>query len=61
MPDKKQPGDPFEIKSPEKHLEINPLADPEKQFIPEKDPDFIPDETLVKVSPLEGPPPGEGP
>ena len=38
MPNKKQPGKPFEIPSPEKHPEIEPPADPEEPIIPEEAP-----------------------
>ena len=33
-----------EIQTPEKHPEIQPPIDPEDPIIPEKDPDFIPEE-----------------
>ena len=60
MPNKKQPGKPFEIPSPEKHPEIEP-ADPEEPIIPEEDPDIIPDENPFETPPYEIPPPAEGP
>ena len=61
MPKKKQPGNPSEVPSPEKHPEIKP-ADPEEPLnIPEEDPDIVPDEEPFEPPPYEVPPPGERP
>lgn len=56
----KKPG-PFEIPSPGIIPEIEPPFDPEEPFVPEEDPDLIPDEDPFETPPYEVPPPGEGP
>ena len=61
MPKKIKPDKPFEIPSPQKHPEINPVIDPEEPIAPIEDPDVIPDEDPFETPPYEIPPPGEGP
>ena len=61
MPKKIKPDKPFEIPSPQKHPEINPVIDPEEPIVPMEDPDIIPDEDPFETPPYEIPPPGEGP
>ena len=61
MPKKIKPDKPFEIPSPQKQPEINPVVDPEEPIVPIEDPDIIPDEDPFETPPYEIPPPGEGP
>jgi hypothetical protein len=60
MPDKKHPGQPFEIPKPEPYPETAPPVVSEFPLIPEEDPEIIPEEE-PEMPPYEMPAPAEGP
>lgn len=60
MVKKKKTAKPFEIPTPGKHPEIEPV-DPEEPIVPEEDHEIIPEEDPDETPPYEPPVPGEGP